>query len=197
MSKYEDAETHLDIKYLVEAIIISHSPSALAGSSIICNQETLMARVDAYMACRQGTMPLEKYLSTMNEHVKAIKSMDANVNAQGEGGYLGPKADQVLRFLLGTGATKIVEVYKNGLLPSSRVPTSFEDVCQLVVHWTGTLLAEGTPGRATSIMSSHAQEELSGHESVYTSAVSADPTTNNHSSRSQSERAKKIDRVLE
>ena len=171
MTKYEDAETNLDTKYLVEAIIISHSPSAMAGSSVISNQEVLMSRVDSYMACKQGTMSLEKYLQTMNDHVKAIKSMDANVNAQGEGGYLGPKADQVLRFLLGTGATKIVEVYKNGLLPKNKVPTTFEDVCQLLIHWTGTLVAEGTGTRATSIMTY--QESIYG---IGTAAV--DPSLN-------------------
>ena len=45
MTKFEDAETNLDIKYLVEAIIISHSPSAMAGASVISNQEVLMTRI--------------------------------------------------------------------------------------------------------------------------------------------------------
>ena len=96
----------------------------------------------------------------MNGHVAAIKAMDSNVAADGTGGYLGSKSDQVSAFLSGTGATLIVNLHLNGRLPADKVPHSFEDVCTLLTNWVGSVYESDADNKrpAASIMASHEAE---------------------------------------
>ena len=132
IKRFEAAEVQQDTGYLVGAVIASHSSASTTGLSVFAIQRLLRERVAAYITCVKGSMTLEKYLEVTNGHITAIKSMDANVTADGTGGYLGSRSDQVSAFLNGTGATRIVNLHLNGRLPEDKVPHSLEDVCTLL-----------------------------------------------------------------
>ena len=89
IKRFEAAEVQQDTGYLVGAVIASHSSASTTGLSVFAIQRLLRERVVAYITCVKGSMTLEKYLEVTNGHITAIKSMDANVTADGTGGYLG------------------------------------------------------------------------------------------------------------
>jgi hypothetical protein len=167
---HEKAETSRDVFYLVETVIKTHSASVTTGLSVIATQQLVMTRVAAYMSCSQGQTSLDSYLERMNDHVKAIRSMDKLVDPNtGEGGYLGSKADQVARYLLGTGATVIINHHMNGTL--ARIPRSFEDVNMLIKNWAGRLTEHGETRPTTNIL--HTEEQAD--EAVYGISSHGDP----------------------
>ena len=171
--RFELAEIRRDTAYLVATIIITHSSSITTGLSIIATQQLVMQRVSAYMSCVQGNSTLQQYLETMNDHIKAIASMDPNVDELGEGGYLGSKQDQVARFLLGTGATVIIHAHMNCTLAAHRVPTTLEDVCSLIANWGGPIRESGDGRPTTSIMAMEERDD--DDEQMYSIAEKGKP----------------------
>ena len=174
LQRFEDAEVQQDTGYLVGAVIASHSSTSTTGLSVFAIQRLLRERVAAYATCVKGSMTLEKYLEVMNGHIAAIKSMDANVAADGTGGYLGSKSDQVAAFLSGTGASLIINLHLNSRLPVDKVPHSLEEVCTLLTNWVGPIYeSDGDKRPAASIMAS------SGAESETIHAYSTEPQVKN------------------
>ena len=80
---------------------------------------------------------MESYLEETLKHLAAIKSMDSNVSADGTGGYLGSQDDITMRFLRGTGATRVINLHLNGMLNADKIPRNLEDVCSLLSTWEG------------------------------------------------------------
>jgi hypothetical protein len=137
---FEQAEVARDLGYLVKAIITSHSGST--GLSVYGEQLLLIQRVTKYMTCVKGDRTMGEYLDEMNGHIAAIKSMDATVSIEGVGGHLGPKTDQVIRFLSGSGATVIINLILNGRL---QIPRDIEGCCTLISNWAGPTGMTDTP----------------------------------------------------
>ena len=170
MARYDLAEVHRDTEYLVKAIIISHSTDTSTGISAITAHEILQTRVQAYLSFRQGALSLEQYLSRTYELISAIKSMDGRVDDNNEGGYVGDRKAQVAQFLVGTGATKVINAFKNGTIVDA--PSTLEDVCTLITNWSGELCEPGSKNATSSIMTTYATED----ESIYGIGVSSDAT---------------------
>ena len=158
IDKYDQAEVEQDTVYLVQAIIASHAASEVTGMSAFEVQGILDQRVIEYHTCKKGTNSLDEYLVMTKEHIKAIKSMDENVSADGIGGYLGTKSDQVNRFLRGSGATTIINLHMNGQLPKEKIPHTLEEVCTLILNWSGTSGVEDEKKSTTSIMASQHEQ---------------------------------------
>ena len=151
LAKFEAAEVARDLDYLVKAIIQSHSTAAATGTPVMVAQELLLDRVALYLACKRGTMTLERYLATMNDHIIAIKGMDSRVDDNNEGGYLGTRSEQVTHFLRGTGATKVINTLKNGN-SGTKIPLTLEDVCLTLTNWSGEIYEPGDKKNSESIM---------------------------------------------
>ena len=98
--------------------------------------DLLDKRVKLYFACVKGSRSMESYLEETLKHLAAIKSMDSNVSADGTGGYLGSQDDITMRFLRGTGATRVINLHLNGMLNADKIPRS------LLSTWEGPSLAK-------------------------------------------------------
>ena len=137
--RLERAEVDRDTAYLVEAVIASHIGAGTNGLTEFAMQGVRAKRQLQYLSDTHGSLTLHEYLVATYSHIAAIKYMDSSVGADGTGGFLGSRSDQVSKFIRGTRATKIINLLSNGIL---EVPHSLEEACTLLTNWAGPLVEE-------------------------------------------------------